>query len=69
VVNLEGAIQVLIAQLNHAAREKALAPAEAQRKARIMQRILVNDAEIRHLAEPWLEDLDHMMAGRSRTLH
>ena len=34
-----------------------------------MQRILVNDAEIRTLAEPWLEDLDRMLTGRSRTLH
>ena len=41
----------------------------AQMKARIMQRILLNDAEIRHLAEPWLEDLDNMMHGRSKTLH
>jgi flagellar protein FliT len=29
-----------------------------------MQRILVNDAEIRNLAEPWLEDLEKMMAGK-----
>jgi flagellar protein FliT len=34
-----------------------------------MQRILVNDAEIRQLAEPWLEDLDNLLAGRSTTLH
>jgi flagellar protein FliT len=35
-----------------------------------MQRILVNDAEIRHLAEPWLQDLDATMSGRShQTLH
>ena len=34
-----------------------------------MQRILLNDAEIRHLAEPWMEDLDMMMRGQSRTLH
>jgi flagellar protein FliT len=34
-----------------------------------MQRILVNDAEIRHLAEPWLEDLDDILAGRPKTLH
>ena len=26
-----------------------------------MQRILRNDAEIRILAEPWLEDLDSML--------
>ena len=69
VVKLEGACVLLISQLKHAARGKPLAPDEAQLKSRIMQRILVNDAEIRHLAEPWLEDLDHMMAGRPKTLH
>jgi flagellar protein FliT len=38
-------------------------------KARIMQRILVNDAEIRQLAEPWLQTLDEALEGRRRTLH
>ena len=69
VVKLEGACAVLISQLKHAARGKDLGPEEAQLKSRIMQRILVNDAEIRHLAEPWLEDLDNMMAGKPKTLH
>ena len=41
----------------------------AKLKSRIMQRILVNDAEIRHLAEPWLQDLDDTLAGRRKTLH
>ena len=53
VVKLEGACAVLIAQL----------------KSRLMQRILLNDAEIRQLAEPWLEDLDDILAGRPKTLH
>jgi flagellar protein FliT len=69
VVKLEGACVLLIAQLKHAANEKGLASDEAKQKGRIMQRILVNDAEIRTLAEPWLEDLDQMMNGRPRTLH
>ena len=69
VVKLEGACAVLIAQLKHAAGTRRLGTEEAQLKSRIMQRILVNDAEIRQLAEPWLEDLDRMMAGRPRTLH
>ena len=69
VVKLEGACVLLISQLKHAARGKDLGPEEAQLKSRIMQRILVNDAEIRHLAEPWLEDLDNMMAGKSKTVH
>jgi len=69
VVKLEGACAVLISQLKHAARDQALQADESKLKSRIMQRILLNDAEIRHLAEPWLEDLDHMMAGRPKTLH
>ena len=69
VVKLEGACALLISQLKHAAAKQALGSEEAQLKSRIMQRILINDAEIRQLAEPWLEDLDNMLAGRSTTLH
>jgi len=38
-------------------------------KSRIMQRILVNDAEIRQLAEPWLQDLDDTLSGRRQVMH
>ena len=69
VVKLEGACVLLIAQLKHAAGENSLVAEEAKLKTRIMQRILVNDAEIRTLAEPWLEDLDRLLAGKTRTLH
>lgn len=69
VVKLEGACVLLIAQLKQAATARELAAEEAKLKNRIMQRILVNDAEIRHLAEPWLEDIDQMLAGRPRTVH
>jgi flagellar protein FliT len=69
VVKLEGACVLLIAKLKHAATETSLATDEAKLKTRLMQRILVNDAEIRSLAEPWLEDLDRMLAGKNRTLH
>jgi flagellar protein FliT len=78
VVRLEGACVLLISQLKHAAQEPEPGPRtsaatdaqEAARvKSRIMQRILVNDAEIRHLAEPWLQDLDDTLAGRRKTLH
>ena len=69
VVRLEGACVLLIAQLKHAAGENSLVAEEAKLKTRIMQRILVNDAEIRTLAEPWLEDLDRLLAGKTRTLH
>lgn len=69
VVKLEGACAVLISQLKHAAKEQNLQAEDSRLKSRIMQRILLNDAEIRHLAEPWLEDLDNMLAGKSKTLH
>ena len=76
VVKLEGACVLLISQLKHAAQDTGSEgrygqpPSEAARvKSRIMQRILVNDAEIRQLAEPWLQDLDDTLAGRRKTLH
>jgi flagellar protein FliT len=69
VVKLEGACVLLISQLKHAARQAPLDAESAKAKSRIMQRILINDAEIRHLAEPWLQDLDDLMAGKRQTLH
>ncbi|MDH5340048.1 MAG: flagellar protein FliT [Rubrivivax sp.] len=69
VVKLEGACVLLISQLKHAARQLPLDAEAAKTKSRIMQRILINDAEIRHLAEPWLQDLDNMLAGKRQVLH
>lgn len=70
VIKLEGACVLLISQLKNAARGNSLSAEENQLKSRIMKRVLVNDAEIRHLAEPWLEDIDDMLQGRrSKTLH
>ena len=76
VVKLEGACVLLISQLRMAADGSSKtgpdddAGREAARtRSRIMQRILLNDAEIRQLAEPWLADLDSAIQGRARTLH
>ena len=69
VIKLEGACVLLISQLKNAAQSNALSSDETQLKSRIMKRVLVNDAEIRNLAEPWLDDLDMMMSGQSKTLH
>ena len=69
VIKLEGACVLLISQLKNAARNNGLSAEESQLKSRIMKRVLVNDAEIRHLAEPWLEDIDDMMSGRRKTIH
>ena len=69
VVKLEGACALLIAQLKHAADDQSLSSDEAPLKARIMQRILVNDAEIRALAEPWLDDIGRWVAPGKPTVH
>ena len=69
VIKLEGACVLLISQLKNAASGKGLSRDETQLKSRIMRRVLINDAQIRHLAEPWLEDLDQRMGNRSKTLH
>ena len=69
VVRLEGACVLLISQLKHAARDQQLNGDQARTKSRIMQRILINDAEIRHLAEPWLQELEQTLAGKRRMLH
>ena len=69
VVKLEGACALLISQLKNAAATAELGRDERQLKGRIMKRILVNDAQIRTLAEPWIEDLDRLMAGRPKMLH
>ena len=69
VVKLEGACVLLISQLKQAARDQPLGQDVLKAKSRIMQRILLNDAEVRHLAEPWLPDLHRLMRGKSTTLH
>jgi flagellar protein FliT len=55
--------------LDGAADARQQAADAAKMKSRLMQRILVNDAEIRQLAEPWLAELDHTLAARPRVLH
>lgn len=69
VVKLEGACVLLISELKQAAQRGGLSDAQMQTKARLMQRILLNDAEIRLLAEPWLQDLEQTLAGRTTQVH
>ena len=69
VLKLEGACAVLISQLKHTAAGRTLGADETQFKSRIMQRILTNDAQIRRLAEPWLDELDELLAGHPKIVH
>ena len=66
---LEVCAPVLIEQLRFKAQEQQLLPEQRREKARIMQRILRNDAQIRTLAEPWLAQVEHMFDGQSQALH
>lgn len=61
VVRCEESCTVLIAQLRYQASKETLDENMRQEKARIMQRILHNDAQIRSLAEPWIADCERKM--------
>lgn len=65
VVQLESTCAVLIEQLRCKARTSKLSSEERREKLRIMQRILRTDAEIRLLAEPWLNDIELLVGDRS----
>lgn len=39
---------------------------EAQERIQLLSRILAHDAEIRGLTEPWLRQLEQLLAGSSR---
>ena len=65
VVRLESTCAILIAQLRSKAQTHRLSADERAEKVRIMQRILRTDAEIRILAEPWLNDIDLVLNNSS----
>lgn len=69
VVWCEGVCAVLIEQLRVRSRSEELLPEFRSEKSKIMQRILFNDAQIRYLAEPWLDHLDERTAGAPLVLH
>lgn len=69
VVRFEGLCAVLIEQLRAKAREEELSPEHRSEKTRIMKRILLNDAQIRLLVEPWLTHCEDQMDGVRRLLH
>lgn len=69
VVKCEGICAVLIEQLRLRSHSEQLLPELRSEKSKIMQRILFNDAQIRYLAEPWLEHIDHQSAADRQFLH
>ena len=69
VVRCEGACAVLIEQLRFLAKSQDLPKDLRSEKSRIMQRILLNDAEIRILAEPWLSTFAEMFDAKLQLIH
>lgn len=68
IMRFEGVCAVLIEQLRHRSRSEQLDEGARREKSRIMLRILNNDAQIRFLAEPWLQHLESK-CQQSLTLH
>lgn len=64
VVRYEGTCAVLIEQLRFRAKSESLDAQARLEKTHIMQRILRNDAQIRSLAEPWLDQCPPQMQGQ-----
>ena len=69
VVRYEGVCAVLIEQLRAHAQTENLPSSERAEKAQIMQRILRNDAQIRYLAEPWLDQCQQTLDVPQQLLH
>ncbi len=69
VVRFESTCAVLIEQLRDRATHEALDANARVEKTKIMQRILHNDAQIRYLAEPWLDHFERQMPASPMFLH
>jgi flagellar protein FliT len=63
VVRFEGVCAVLIERLRQGARLENLNAEARVEKSHIMRRILQNDAQIRYLAEPWLDHFESRFEG------
>lgn len=64
VARLERSAGTLIAQLRSRLRDEPLDADAARAKLRILRRIVLNDAEVRCLSQPWLRDLHELLLGR-----
>ncbi len=60
VMRFEGVCAVLIEQLRVRGRSEDLDAQSHAEKSKIMLRILNNDAQIRYLAEPWLDRCEEL---------
>lgn len=68
LLQLEAECKAVFAALVAAPATAALPPAVARRKAELIQQVLADDAEIRHLVEPWMAELGQWL-GSARSSH
>lgn len=69
VIQSESACAILISQLRNHSQTHALSIEDRNEKHRIMMKILRNDAQIRSMTDPWLDDLEKVMHGGSLVLN
>ena len=69
VARFEAVCAVLISQLRVRGQAECLQDDQRPEKARIMKRILLNDALIRNLVEPIIETLDACTQQQTKFLH
>ena len=69
----EQACRELVERLMNARTDNdlVLEPQARKRKVEIIRKVLADDAEIRNLAEPWMQRLQHLLTsiGQERKLH
>jgi len=69
VIQSESACAILISELRNHSQTQVLSIEDRHEKRRIMLQILRNDAQIRSMTDPWLEDLEKVMHGASLVLN
>lgn len=65
VARLERSAGTLIAQLRGRLRAEPLDADAARARLQILRRIVLNDAQVRCLSQPWLRDLHELLLGRA----
>lgn len=65
VARLEARCRELIAELKQLARSQRLNVSEQRRRIELLRGILADDAEMRLRAEPWLRQLERLLAARA----
>jgi flagellar protein FliT len=63
----EDRCRALVASLKASRASQALRPQERRRRMELLRRMLADDAEIRGRSEPWLSQLEQLIASPRRT--